>query len=110
MLLLANGALAFVVEMALLAGVGRAALLRLDAGVAGWLAAFLAVGLVALVWGLWAAPSSAQRLEVPALLALKAGVFLLGALAWWSSGPAWAGPVFAGAATLSLTLGLATRL
>ncbi|WP_135448758.1 MULTISPECIES: YrdB family protein [Tabrizicola] len=109
MLTLVNGALAFAVEMALLAGVGRATYLTFESGPAGWLIAAMAIAGVTVVWGLWAAPASPRRLDPGALLALKAGLFLLGTLAWRAGGPGWAWPLFAGAAALSLILGLADR-
>lgn len=109
MLTLVNGALALAVEVALLAGVGRAAYMIAEGGLAGWLGAALAIGMVTAVWGRWAAPASPRRLDLGGLLALKAGLFALGTLAWRMGGPGWAWPLFAGAAALSLAFGLASR-
>jgi hypothetical protein len=106
MLPLFDGALAILVEIALLIGVGKGAYVLVGGGVAGWIAAFAALGVIVVAWGIWAAPNSDRRLPMPGLAVLKAVLFAVGTVGW-TAGPAWAWPSFAAAAGLSLALGIA---
>lgn len=103
MLTVIDGALAFLVECALVVGVGRGSYVALGSGMGGWLAALLAVVLVLAIWAVWAAPASHRRLAMPGLILLKTALFAVGTLAW-TAGPGWAAPLFGAAAALSLLL------
>jgi hypothetical protein len=106
MLPLIDGVLAVLVEIALLIGVGKGAYVMAGGGVAGWIAAFVGLAVIAVIWGIWAAPKSDRRLPMPGLAVLKAVLFAVGTVGW-TAGPAWAWPSFAAAAGLSLALGIA---
>lgn len=105
MLPLIDGALAILVEIALLIGVGKGAYVLVGGGVAGWISGFAALAGIVVIWGIWAAPASDRRLQMPGLAILKAVLFAVGTVGW-TAGPAWAWPSFAAAAALSLALGL----
>jgi uncharacterized membrane protein YfcA len=82
---LANVALAFVLELAALAGFALLAAWVPD----GWLR--LAAGVVAMavfvaLWAQWAAPRAKRRLEMPALLVFKIAIFAVAALGFFASG------------------------
>jgi hypothetical protein len=86
----ANLALAFLIELATLAGFGAAGLALPLAFPWPWLAAAVAVGIGIGVWAIWAAPRSRRRLTTPALTWFKAAMFALGVagLAVAGQGPA----------------------
>lgn len=102
-------ALAFLTEIALLAGAVRAGLALAPGPVAGWSAGLGLAAAIAAVWGLFAAPRAPRRLGWPALGLLKAFLFALGAAAWALANGAAAGLVFAAAAFLGLALGAPDR-
>ncbi|MGD9695897.1 MAG: YrdB family protein [Thermoleophilia bacterium] len=107
----ANAALAFLVEAAmlvLLAWWGFA----LDAPVAARIAAGLgAPALAALVWARFLAPArrGRGRLEMPWLLIVKAVLFAAAAAAIWSAGHRSVAVAFAVATTVHLVAGAALR-
>ncbi|MBF9032012.1 DUF2568 domain-containing protein [Rhodobacterales bacterium HKCCE3408] len=106
----ANQALALAVELALLLAVGHAAFV-LSGGtgpLAAWTAAAAAVGVVAILWGRFAAPKSRTRLGGTALLAFKIALFAVGAAAFVLGGWPVIAVVFALAVAIHLVL--ATRL
>lgn len=96
-------ALAFLAELAALAGAG---LLAAQAAPGRWgIAAGLAgAGLLALAWGRWAAPRARRRLGGMALLLFKAGAFGIGAAGLAAAGRPGAALVLLAAAGLSLGL------
>jgi uncharacterized protein DUF2568 len=82
----ANLALAFLLELALLAAVAYWGY-RLDAALAvRWVAAIGTPGLLALIWSLVAAPTAKRRLPPPQLVGFKLLVFTLGSGLLWSTG------------------------
>jgi Protein of unknown function (DUF2568) len=82
----ANLALAFLLELALLAALAYWGY-RLDAAfTVRWLAAIGAPALLALIWGLVAAPTAKRRLPPAQLVGFKLLVFTLGSGCLWSSG------------------------
>jgi len=105
----ANLALAFVLELAVLAAVAYSGY-RLDAGVA--VRAVAAIGapvLLALVWELVAAPTAKRRLPPVPLVGFKLCVFALGAGLLWAAGRHWLAAVLAAAALVNLGLSVAWR-
>ena len=100
----ANLALAFALELAMLAAY---AIWALSLDFNGWLRWGLAVVLVAAavaVWAMWAAPNSGTRLGEPALTVLKLVLFALAALALLlARQPGWSA-AFAAAAVINLAL------
>jgi hypothetical protein len=106
----ANLALAFAVELAMLAAfavAGWAATPVL------WLRVVLAVGLPALaivLWAVWAAPKAGKRrLKMPALLVFKLAIFAAATFAWWAAGLPFIAAIFGTLAAISLLGGLVLR-
>ena len=82
---IANLALAFVLELAMLAGFAVWAL-SLDFNVAlRWGLAAVLVAVAIGIWAVWAAPTSATRLGEPALTVLKVALFALATLAFYAA-------------------------
>lgn len=101
----ANLALAFLLELAMLAALAFAGWMASDVF---WLRLVLAIalpGLAIVLWGLFAAPRSARRLEGRALLGFKIIIFAVAAAALWAAGQALAAVVFG--ALVAINLGLA---
>ena len=100
----ANLALAFIVELAMLAAFALGALsLGLDP-LLRWIVAIAVVAAVVTAWAIWAAPKAAGRLQGRALPAFKIGLFALATLALLAAGfAAWA-ITFAVTAALNLVL------
>jgi hypothetical protein len=96
--------MAFTLEVVLLVAIGHAGFVP---GGSFWAGVAIAVGslaLVAVLWGLLAAPTAQRRLPMPWLLLFKIAAFGTGALALaWSGQPQWA-IVFAGVSAIHLTL------
>lgn len=65
----------FLIELALLAGVGVLAWILVP-GAWGWVAALLAVGVVGTIWGLVLSPRARIRLPSPAPFLIEAALFL----------------------------------
>jgi Protein of unknown function (DUF2568) len=102
-----NLALAFLLELALLVAVAYWGY-RLDAAFAlRWLAAIGTPGLLALVWGLVAAPTAKRRLPPPQLVGFKLLVFTLGSGLLWSTGQHGLAIALETAALANLGLGIA---
>lgn len=59
---------------------------------------------VAVIWGIWAAPKSTRRLKNPARTILKLSLFFAGAWLVYLAGNLWWGVVFAAVAALNGTL------
>ena len=105
-----NLALAFALEIAMLAGFA----------VAGWastpilwlrIVLTLALpGLAVLMWAVWAAPKAGKRRLKPApLLLFKLIVFGFAALAWWLAGQSFIAAVFGTLAAINLIAAWAFR-
>lgn len=88
-------------ELALLVAVAAWSYLTVT-GATGIVAAGASVALMALLWGVFAAPKSESRLKGLALLAFKVAAFATGALAFWGNGWILAAEVYAVIALLSL--------
>jgi hypothetical protein len=105
---LANGVVAFLVELGLLVAVGYASF-QLP-GQQWWrtlLAAVIPL-LVLLIWAEYAAPKAAHRLKMPWLLLFKAVLFGVGVAAlYWAGQPKWA-IVFGVVAATHLAIATAT--
>jgi Protein of unknown function (DUF2568) len=100
----ANLALAFIVELAMLAAFALGALsLGLDP-LLRWIVAIAVVAAVVTAWAVWAAPRAAGRLRGRALAAFKIGLFALATLALLAAGFAGWAITFAVAAALNLVL------
>jgi hypothetical protein len=100
----ANLALAFALELAMLAGFAVWAL-SLDG--ASWIRWGLAAVLVAAaigLWAVWAAPNSATRLGEPALTLFKIALFGLAALAFFTARQTGWAAVFGALAAVNLLL------
>lgn len=81
-----NLAVAFLVELAMLAAfaywgfnINSSLLIKILLGIG-------VQAIVIVIWGRWAAPNSEFRLVIPQLLALKFGLFMLASLALYVSG------------------------
>jgi hypothetical protein len=98
-----NLALAFAVEIAMLAGFAVAGW---TATPVSWLKIVLAVALPAiaiLVWAVRAAPKAGKRrLKAGPLLLFKLGIFGLATLAWWLAGQALIAAIFGVLAAINL--------
>ena len=100
----ANLALAFAIELMMLAALGYWAF---GAAPGGWLSWLMAVAIVALaigLWALWGAPTSATRLQMPWLLVFKIVMFGAGIVALWAAGQYSLALWFAGLVALNLVL------
>lgn len=99
-----NGTLAFILELAMLAGLGY---FGFHVGNVFIIQFLLGIGLplVAIsIWAKWLAPKAKQRLRMPGLAALKAILFGLTALALVAAGERDASMWFTGAVALHLFL------
>lgn len=104
-----NMALAFALELAMLAALAVWGYGASDAGWVKWALALGAPALVAGLWGLWLAPKAARRLPLLPGVGLSLGLFLLSAAALYAAHqPAWA-IVLAAAAGVNRALVLAWR-
>ena len=100
----ANLALAFLLELAMLAAFAVAGWAATDVF---WLRIVLAIGLpgIAIVlWAVWAAPRSDRRLKGRALLAFEIIMFGLATAAFWAAGQSLAAVIFGGLAVINLSL------
>jgi hypothetical protein len=99
----ANLALAFVIELAMLAGFAYAGWVGPEPV---WLKFVLAVGLPALailLWAVWAAPKAGKRrLSEPGLTIFKIAIFGAATFALWASGQGFWAAVFAVLAAINL--------
>jgi hypothetical protein len=96
--------MAFTLEVILLVAIGHAGFVL---GGSFWVRVAIAVGslsLVAVLWGLLAAPAAQRRLPMPWLLLFKIAAFGTGALALAWSGQPQLAIVFAGVSAIHLTL------
>lgn len=104
-----NLAMAFGLELALLAAMWVWAFAVLPGGVWQFGVAIGLSAVVIVLWGIWAAPRSARRLEMPWLYVFKIATFAVGVAALiMARQPVW-GEVFAVLAALNLGLALAWR-
>lgn len=106
-LLVVHAVLAFSLELAMLAALGLFGFRAVDGP---WLNIVLAILLAAIAIGLWAyfaAPKSATRLGMPALLIFKVAMFGAGALALWLAGEGGWAIVFAVLAAIDLGVAVA---
>src|SRR5215471_4169765 len=90
-----NLMLAFLLELAMLAAL---ALFGWHVAGAIWLRLLLAIGLPAVAiaaWAVWGAPKSKSRLQGRALLLFKVVMFALATAAWFATGEAFIGTIFA---------------
>ena len=105
-----NLALAFAVEIAMLAGF---ALAGWAATPIPWLRLVLTIGLPALailMWAVWAAPKAGKRRLKPAsLLLFKLTIFGFATLAWWLAGHSFIAAVFGTLAAINLIAAWAFR-
>jgi hypothetical protein len=104
-----NEGLAFLLELAMLAGLawwGSQAV----SGIAGRIAlAVLTPGLAAVIWGLLAAPRARFQLPVPGVLAVKAAIFGGAAVAVYSMGQHALAIAFAVVAAVNTTVAAMDR-
>lgn len=104
-----NAALAFVLELAMLAGFGYAGYQVSPGSLPGWV---LAVGLpvgAMVVWGIFFAPRSIRRLSIVPGALLSLGLFLLSAAALWWVGQSLAAGAVAALAVVNRVLVLVWR-
>jgi hypothetical protein len=99
-----NMALAFAVELAMLAGFAVAGWAATEAW---WLRIALAValpGIAIALWAVWAAPKASKktRLAPRPLLVFKLAMFAAATLAWWLAGLPFAASVFGTLAAVHL--------
>jgi hypothetical protein len=98
-----NLALAFTVEMAMLAGF---ALAGWTATPILWLRIVLTIALPALailLWAIWAAPKAKKRRLSPGpLLVFKLAIFGFATLAWWLAGQGFIAAIFGALAAINL--------
>ena len=98
-----NMALAFAVELAMLAGF---ALAGWSATPILWLRVVLAMalpGIAIVLWAIWAAPKAKKwRLKPRPLMAFKLIIFAAATLAWWLAGQPFAAAVFGTLAAINL--------
>lgn len=98
-----NLALKFLLELAALAAVGLWGASIAD-GVAAVVLAILLPVIVAVLWGMFAAPRARRRLPLRLRAPFELGVFALAALALWGAGwPVW-GAAFAVIAVVNAVL------
>ena len=103
-----NAALAFLLELAMLAAFGFWAVHSTPGGWLSWLAAVAIVAAAILIWAVWAAPRSKTRLPPLPLLAVKTLMFGSAAIGLAATGQAQLG--IALAAIAAVNLGLSARL
>jgi hypothetical protein len=102
-----NDMLAFLLEIGALIAIANGVHHTIDQPVLRWIVPGVAVIAVVLLWGRFAAPKSAKRLQGPALLVFKAGVFAAASASILATaGPAWAA-AYAGLAIFQLGLAAA---
>lgn len=106
-----NLALAFAVELAMLAGFAAAGW---AATPILWLRLILAVvlpGIAVLLWAIWAAPKAKKktRLKPRPLLLFKLAIFASATLAWWLAGMELIAAIFGSLAAINLIGILAFR-
>jgi hypothetical protein len=98
-----NLALAFAVELAMLAAFALAGWASTPIL---WLRLILTValpGIAIVMWAVWAAPKAKKRRLKPApLLAFKLIIFALATLAWWFAGHSFIAAIFGTLATINL--------
>lgn len=82
----ANMALAFGLELAMLAALGRWGYLQGKSALFSWLMAIGMVGIAVMLWGYFAAPRSAHRLPLLSRLGFELFMFLLSGLLLYTSG------------------------
>jgi hypothetical protein len=104
---IANLALAFLLELAMLAALGYWAFRAAPGGWLSWAAAVVVVAIAIGLWAAWGAPKSATRLAMPALLVFKIVMFGAAAIALFASGQAMWAALFAVLAVLHLALAAA---
>lgn len=103
----ANLALAFVLELAMVAAYATWAL-GLDASPwMRWTLAAVTVMAAMAIWGVWAAPKASKRLRMPGLLVLKLALFGLAVAALATSGHPLLAASFGGLVVLNLVLAAA---
>jgi hypothetical protein len=103
-LVMLNALLAFLLELAMLVFVAWWALLLDLPWWARILVAVVAVGLLVVLWGTFAAPRARVRLPVVGGVAVKAVAFGAGSLALWGLGYPVAAVVFAGVVAVSVAV------
>jgi uncharacterized protein DUF2568 len=105
----ANLLLAFLLEIAMLAGFFA---LGWHLGPSLWIRVALAVALTAIgiaMWWVWAAPKAPRRLGSRALFQFKIVMFALATAAWWAAGQELIAAIFGVLAVLHLTAAAAFR-
>ena len=100
----ANLALAFAIELMMLAALGYWAFGAAPGGWLSWLAALAIVAVAIGLWAVWGAPTSATRLKMPLLLLFKIIMFGAGVLALWAAGQSALALWFAALVVLNLVL------
>ncbi len=103
-----NQALAFSLELALLAAFGMYGYQITGHPVLRWVLAIVIVAAAVALWGRFAAPNAAVRLHMPALLAFKIPMFGAGAGAFIGAGRPVVAIVFAVLVAIHLSLAVAT--
>jgi hypothetical protein len=81
-----NAAIAFLLELAMLAAFGWAGYELVGGPPWNWIAAASLPGVAGVIWSFWAAPKSRRRLQQPMLLGLELGLMLLSAAGLWITG------------------------
>jgi len=99
-----NVALAFVLELAMLAALGYFGYRVVDQPLLRWVLALALPAVVAVLWGMLLAPKAANRLAPMPGLLLALGLFLLAALALQRAGQPVLGAVLALAAVVHVVL------
>jgi hypothetical protein len=100
----ANLALAFMLELAMLAAFAVGALSVDLNPLLRWMAAIIIVGVAIAAWAIWAAPMSSRRLSGLALALFELTLFVLAALVLLLAGQAGWAVTFAALAALNLSL------
>lgn len=104
MLRYANMALAFGLELAMLAALGRWGYLQGKSALFSWVMAVVTVGVAVVLWGYFAAPRSEHRLPLLPRLSFELFMFLLSSLLLYTSGYRTAAVWFCALSCLSVLL------
>jgi hypothetical protein len=102
---IANLALSFFLELAMLAAFGYWGFVVPEGTLLKWLLGLGVPAVVIVVWALWLAPKAKQRLKAPWLLIAKLIIFGLATVALYSAGQATLAIVLGVAAAVNLGLG-----
>jgi hypothetical protein len=105
-----NHTLALLAEIAALVAMVFLGQSLFQDGLMRWVASAVLVAVLMVLWGRFAAPASATRLDMPYLLIFKTGVFILAGSAFWITGHPITTGVFSAAVVVHLVLALSLKI